>query len=72
MSIGEEESDIVSESDGNTTMLTIEMWAFLLFFSCPTPTLLLSAAISLGLGEVTDSELLGTKRVKENCSGFVI
>ena len=38
---GEEESDIVSESDGNMAMLTAEMWAFLSGFSCPTPTLLL-------------------------------
>ena len=36
--IGEEESDVVSESDGNTAMLTVEMYAFLLFFSCPIPS----------------------------------
>ena len=38
---GEKESDIVSENDGNTTMLIVEMWAFLSCFFCPTPTLIL-------------------------------
>ena len=51
---------MVSESDGNTAMLTIKMLAFLLGFSCPTPTLLLLAPIL----QVTHSELLGTKRAK--------
>ena len=27
--IGEEESEIVSESDGNTAVFTVEMWTFL-------------------------------------------
>ena len=54
--IGEEESDIGSESDGKTAMLTVEMIAFLSFFFCPTPTLLLLAPILLGLGEATRSE----------------
>ena len=54
----------MSESDGNTAMLTVEMGAFLLGFSCPTPAVLLLAPILLGLGEATRSELLGTKRVK--------
>ena len=43
--IGEEKSDTVSESDGNTVMLTIKMSAFLSGFSCPTPTWLLLAPI---------------------------
>ena len=51
------------ESDGNTAMLTVEIWAFLSGFSCPTPTLLLLAPILLGLGEATHPELLGTKWV---------
>ena len=63
--IGEEESDIVSESDGNTAMLTVEMWTFLLSFSCPTPTLLLLAPVLLGLGETDHSEILGTERVNQ-------
>ena len=60
----EEETEIVSESDGNTAMLTVEMSAFISGFSCPNPTLLLLAPILLGLGEVTHSELLGTKWIK--------
>ena len=55
----------MSESDGNTAVLTIEMLAFL-SVSCPTPTLLLLAPVLLGLGEATRSELFGTKRVKFN------
>ena len=47
---GEEDSEIVSESDGNTAMLTVEMWAYLSGFSCPTPALLLLAPVLLGLG----------------------
>ena len=58
------ESDVVSDSDGNTAVLTVKMWAFLSGFSCPTQILLLSAPILLGPGEVTHLELLGTKRVK--------
>ena len=42
-------------------MLTVEIWAFLSGFSCPTPTLLLLAPILLGPGEATHSELLGMK-----------
>ena len=38
------------------------------FFFCPIPTLLFLAPISLGPGEATHSELLGTKRVKQ---GFI-
>ena len=44
----EEESETVSESDGNTAVLTVKMWAFLSGFSCPTPTLLLLAPIYFG------------------------
>ena len=36
----------------------------IVFFSCPTPNVLLLAPILLGLGEATHSELLGTKRVQ--------
>ena len=43
--IGEEESETVSESDGNSAMLTVEMWAFLSGFSCPAPTFILLAPI---------------------------
>ena len=51
------ESEIVSESDGNTAMLTVEMRACLSGFSCSTPTLLLLAPILLlGLGEATHSK----------------
>ena len=35
--IGAEESDIGSESDGKTAMLTVEMIAFLSFFFLPYP-----------------------------------
>ena len=56
----------MSESDGNTAMVTVKMWAFLSGFSCPTPTLLLLAPILLGLGEATHSELLDRKRVKQD------
>ena len=52
------------QSDGNTAVFTVEMRAFLLGFSCPTPTLLLLALILLGPGEATHSELLSTKSVK--------
>ena len=62
----EEKSKIVSESDGNTAMLTVKMWAFLSGFSCPTQTLLLLAPVLLRPGEATHSEFLGTKRVKVN------
>ena len=48
--LGEEESEIVSESDGNTAMLTVKVRAFLSGFSSPTPTLLLLTPILLGLG----------------------
>ena len=61
---GEKESEIKSQSDGNTVMLTVEMWTFLSGFSCPTQTLLLLAQISLGPGEATHSELLSMKRFK--------
>ena len=33
--IGEEESDIVLENDGNTAVLTVKMWAFLSGFPVP-------------------------------------
>ena len=33
--IREEESETVSESDGNTAVLTVEMWAFLSGFPAP-------------------------------------
>ena len=59
-----EESEDVSQSDGNTAKLTAKMWALPPGFSCPTPTLLHSAQISLELGKATHSELLGMKRVK--------
>ena len=49
-----------------TPMLTVEMWAFLLGFSFPAPTLRLIAPILLWLGEATHSKLLGTKRVKND------
>ena len=62
--LGRDESEIVSESDGNTAMLTLKMGAFLLGFSCPTQTLLLLAPVLLGPEEVTPSELFGTKRVE--------
>ena len=55
----------MSESDGNTAVLIVEMWVFLSGFSCPTPTLLPSAPKLLWLGEATHSELLGTKRVNK-------
>ena len=58
-----EESEVVSQSGGNTAKLTVKMWALLLGFSCPTPTLLHLAQISLGLAKATHSELLGMKRV---------
>ena len=61
--IEEETSEIASESDGHSAMLTVEKWAFLLGFSCPIPTSLLLAPIILGPGEATHSELLGTKTV---------
>ena len=65
---GEEEREIVLESDGNNAMWTVEMSAFLSGFSCPTPTLLFLASMLLGLGEATHSELLGRKRVNyEGC-----
>ena len=43
----EEESEVVSESDGNTAILIVEMWAFLSGFSCPVPTLRLLAPMLL-------------------------
>ena len=43
--IGEEESGVVLESDGNTAMLTVKMSAFLSRVSCPTLTLLLLSPI---------------------------
>ena len=54
----------MSDSDGNTAMITVEMRAFLSDFSCSTPTLHLLAPILFWPGEVTYSELLGVKRVK--------
>ena len=45
--IGEEESEVVSDSDGNTAMLTVEMWAYWLGFSCPIPTLSLLLVLAL-------------------------
>ena len=59
-----EESEIVSDSDGSTAMITVEMRAFLSDFSCSTPTLHLLAPILFWPGEVTYSELLGAKRVQ--------
>ena len=56
--IGEEESEDVSEGDGNTAILTVRMWAFFSGFSCPIWTLLLLAPILLELGEATHSENL--------------
>ena len=47
----------------NTAMLTVEMWALLSGFSCPTQTLLILAPILLGSGEATHSALLRMKRV---------
>ena len=44
--LGRDESEIVSESDGNTAMLTLKMGAFLLGFSCPTQTAPLSPNIA--------------------------
>ena len=46
--IQEEQSETVSESEHNTALLTVEMWAFSPGFSCPTPTWLLSAQYYLG------------------------
>ena len=54
----------MSESDGNTAMLTVKMSAFSSGFSCPTQTLLLLAPVSLGPAKATRSEFLGRKRVK--------
>ena len=55
---------------------TIEIWALLLGFSCPTPTLLLWAPVLLWLGEATHSELFSpkivngwTNEVIKSCSG---
>ena len=62
---GQEESEIVSESDCKTAMFTVEMCALWSSFTRPTPALLLLAPILLGLGEATHSELLGTKRVNQ-------
>ena len=62
--IREEECDIVSENDGNTAMLTVEMSAFLSGFSGSTPTLVLLAPGLLWPGEAIHLELLGRKRVK--------
>ena len=45
-------------------MLTVEMWAFLSGFSCPTTILLLLASISLGPGEVTHSNYLVGKGLR--------
>ena len=45
-------------------MATQNVSIFELFFSCPTPTLLLLTPILHGLGEVTHSELLGMEGVK--------
>ena len=55
----------MSESDGNAAMLTVEMWAFLLCFSCGTPNLLLLvlAPVLLGLVEATHSESLHMEMV---------
>ena len=53
----------VSQSDGNTAVLSVEMWAFLSGFSCPTPTLLLFVPALFGPREATHWELLGMKRV---------
>ena len=39
------ESEVGSESDGNTAVLTVEMWGFLSGFSCSTQTLFLLAPI---------------------------
>ena len=52
------------QSDGNTAMLTVKMWAFLSGSSCAIPTLLLLSPILLGLGDATNSELGSTERVK--------
>ena len=42
--IGEEENEVVSESDGNTGKLIVEMWAFLsFFFFFPAPPQLCSS-----------------------------
>ena len=52
---------------------TVEMWAYLSGFSCPTQTLLLLLApVLLGSGEATRSELLGMKRVKQRLSAVVV
>ena len=45
-------------------MLTVEMWAFLSGFSCPTTILLLLSSISLGPGEVTHSNYLVGKGLR--------
>ena len=49
------------QSDHNTAMLAVEMWALLSGFSCPILTLRPLSPILLELGEVTCSELLSTK-----------
>ena len=61
-------SEVVSESDGNTAVLTVEMCTFLSGFLCPAQTLLLLDPVLLGPGEATHSELLGTKRVNTTFS----
>ena len=45
-SIAEEESEVVLDSDGKTTMLTVEMCAFLPGFCCPTSTGPFSSSIT--------------------------
>ena len=49
------ESEVGSESDGNTAVLTVEMWAFLSGFSCPTQTLLCLAPIIITWARGSDS-----------------